>query len=289
MMSNDQKTPAKVGLGERCNPTVSPKYQTHCKEGLVCKTPKGLLGASGVCVKADDNDDLPTMKINRKRSNMSFENCDYNNDWYCARNPFSCTSVGPDSCGRAEVTVLNPDLYKNNVAQDFIRVDDRTCDGLLGHGYTSEDARLKNPRTGNIPIELDKRPMDMGIKTLDDEEIYTSNCKDWKTGFTNYEDMNKGQITYYVDQEIAAPFTHPIFENKAAVMGYVNVTPMNTINPEYERRPLKCRNCLETNLCRCDYLGGLSWIEDSNEHREDLISRQLWNRNRSKWQSRWDS
>ena len=283
----NKNTPTEVGLGESCNPTVSPKYQRVCKAGLVCDTPENRLGGSGVCVKEIKKPVLPLVKINRDTASIPFENCMYNNDWYGPRYPFTCESTGPDTCGRPEVTVINPNLYKNNVAKDFIRVDDRACE-LPGHAYTSEDARLKNPRTGNIPLELDKRPMDMGLKNLRTDDIYRNNCKDWKTGYSNYKDINKGQITYYVDHEIAQPFTHPIFENTAAVMGYVNVTPMNTMNAEYERRPLKCRNCLETNMCRCDYLGGLSWIEDSNEHREDLISRQLWDRNKNKWQARWN-
>ena len=46
-----EEGPFVVGLGEECNPTVSPAFQTICDDGLSCEVPAGLLGASGVCVE----------------------------------------------------------------------------------------------------------------------------------------------------------------------------------------------------------------------------------------------
>ena len=219
-----------------------------------------------------------------KSRSLAIDNCVYNPNWYCARDPFLCTSVGPNTAGRPEVTVLNPELYAENVDTSYFPVKKTVCGNP---GFTSDDARLKNPRTGNIPLELDKRPMNMGVSGLVGDDVYTKNCDSWKTGYTRYEDMKKGQITYYVDQEISGPFPHPNFDNKAAVSGHLTVTPMNKLKPIYTRTPLKKRDCLNTELCRCDYTGGLSWIEDSQEHREDMMSKQLWRTNSSKWESRW--
>jgi len=217
---------------------------------------------------------------------LPIENCKYNNDWYCARDPFLCTAVGPNTAGRPEVTVLNPELYAENVATDFEEIPKTACGKK---GFSSHDARLKNPRTGNIPLELDKRPMDMSVSGLYGDDVYSSQGEHWKTGFTRYEDMRKGQITYYVDQEIAGPFPHPNFNAAAAVTGNITVTPMNKIKAVYKRTPLKCNDCLNTNKCRCDYLSGLSWIEDSNEQREDIMASQAWRNNVNKWEARWQT
>jgi hypothetical protein len=220
---------------------------------------------------------------NSRASSLPFDDCKYNNNWYGARHPFLCSSAGPDSCGAPKVSVINPDLYKQNVAEDFILVPETHCGNA---GYTSEDARLKHPLRGNIPIELDKRPMDMEVEAVNTNDVYSNKWEEWKTGFANYRDLNRGQITYYVDQELAPPFNHPNFENKASVMGYTDVTPMNKIKTTYKRTPLKCRDCFQTQ-CRCYYLGGLSWIEDSNEQREDIMASQMWRINENKWESRW--
>jgi hypothetical protein len=217
--------------------------------------------------------------MSKVRTNLSIDDCDYNNDQYCARKPFLCSGV--PCCDGGGVDVLNPELYVENAANDFVRVDKSACGRK---GWTSEDARLKNPRTGNIPLVLDKRPLDMSVG---EHDVYTQKCEDFKTGFTPYKDIKKGQITYYVDRDIAPPFTSPNFENCASVTGYNWVTPMNGIWPRYERKPLKCRNYLETDTCRCDYLGGLSWIEDSNEQRENIMASQMDKINRMKWESRW--
>lgn len=166
-----------------------------------------------------------TTMVKSKASSLPVEDCKYNNNWYGPRHPFLCTSTGPDSCGSG-VHVINPQLYAENVAQDFIKVPDTACGGP---GYTSEDARLKHPMYGNIPLDLDKRPMDMEVEAVNTSDVYSDKWKDWKTGFSNYRDISKGQITYYVDKEIAPPFNHPLFENKAAVMGYVTVTDRKSV------------------------------------------------------------
>lgn len=215
-------------------------------------------------------------------TNLSIENCYYNNDQYCGRNPFLC---GATPCNKyltadERVTFLNARAMTDVLASDLYRVKTP-----IGMGWTSEDSRLKNPRTGNISLVLDRPPTDQSV----DPDAVSSykNCEKYKTGFSRYKDL-QGQIVYYVDNELATPFPSPVFENEAAVMGYNFVTPMNGIEPRYERNPLKCKNCLQTR-CRCDYLGGLSWIDDSNEQREDIIALQMGRINKTQWAPRWGS
>jgi len=56
---------AVVGKGEKCQMTVSPEFQVHCKEGLECITPTNLKGASGVCQKPEDKSVLPVVVVGK--------------------------------------------------------------------------------------------------------------------------------------------------------------------------------------------------------------------------------
>lgn len=57
------------------------------------------------------------------------------------------------------------------------------------------------------------------------------------------------------------------------------------MKPRYERKPLTCTSHLNTT--RNNYSGGLSWIEDSQEFREDIISKQMAKNNQQRWEPRW--
>ena len=60
---------------------------------------------------------------------------------------------------------------------------------------------------------------------------------------------------------------------------------MGAYKPQYERVPVIWDNVLDTKRNR--YRGGLSWIEDSNESREDLMARQQLKNNQQKYSARW--
>lgn len=217
-------------------------------------------------------------------TNLSINECTYDQNSYAPI--FLNMSRGPckPSYGSCGYRKLNPQLYTTTRANDF-------CPAVLSEnpcrrpvGWTAEDARLKTPRTGNIPLVLDTVPMDMSVGA---KNVYSPCLNAWQTGFSHYDDIRKGQITYYNDSNISDAFHSPVFQNEAATIATVEPTPMNGIESRYHRIPLKCRNCLQTSLCRCSYLGGLSWIEDSNEQRENIIASQMGRELKRKWSSRW--
>jgi len=49
------------------------------------------------------------------------------------------------------------------------------------------------------------------------------------------------------------------------------VDPMDSYKPHYCRASMDNKNCL-------------SWIRDSQFHREDLMSKQIWNRNQTNYE-----
>jgi hypothetical protein len=60
---------------------------------------------------------------------------------------------------------------------------------------------------------------------------------------------------------------------------------MGSLKAHYEREPLISNDPINTD--KKYYKGGLSWIEDSQEHREDLLSKQMSKHNWERWAPRW--
>ena len=59
---------------------------------------------------------------------------------------------------------------------------------------------------------------------------------------------------------------------------------MGSMKPQYIRVPIVHTNFLDT---KSNNSGQLTWIRDSNESREDLLSFQMSKNNREKYSSRW--
>ena len=60
---------------------------------------------------------------------------------------------------------------------------------------------------------------------------------------------------------------------------------MGSFKPQYERKLfIKRRDPINSDKKK--YEGELSWIQDSQEHREDILSLQMRKHNEQRWQSR---
>ena len=166
--------------------------------------------------------------------------------------------------------LLNSDTYTNIYDPDFFRIP--------GGGFLSTDPRLISAAHDGHRTVLDRPPIFGEIKLKD---IYTDPLlENYGKRYRNYADINVGQIMYYFDDAIAGTYFNPIFANESIAMGRNYSDPMNGIKPSYERIPIK-------NKFKKGYTGGLSFINDTNESREDLISLQMREINRSKYSARW--
>ena len=110
--------------------------------------------------------------------------------------------------------------------------------------------------------------------------------RNYGKNYRTYTDIKSGQIVYYVDKEIQDAFFNPLFENNSTAVGTVYVDPMGSIKPQYDRIPIYNNNVLDTDN-NTHYKGGLSWIQDSCESREDLIALQMRKHNQSRYEPRW--
>jgi hypothetical protein len=212
-------------------------------------------------------------------TNMSVLDCDFTPYELENNRSFLCEITPQYKSG---YHYINPGVLANDTqAADF---DEVTCP--LNQGcektYVSPDPRLIDVLR-NFTMTLDRPPLDSSIplKDINTNESLRGYGQNYKT----YSDINAGQIYYYIDKSIEDPFYSPNFTIPAQTTGVVYKDPMGAMKPEYTRDPLTKRDCLNTK--NTNYIGGLSWMEDSTEHREDILSKQMNRQNREKYSARW--
>jgi len=173
------------------------------------------------------------------------------------------------------ISILNPDALDNKYANDFYPIDS-------GRRWGSRDPKLFSASHEQV-LTLDRQPIDGRIPL---EKIYTDTSLDnYGKNYRTYSDINAGHITYYIDKSIEDPFFEPLYTNKILSSGELYKDPMGGIKPQYERRILTKNDPI--NMDRSSYNGCLSWIEDTQEHREDLLSKQMRKYNQQRWEPRW--
>lgn len=212
-------------------------------------------------------------------TNLSVRNCNISSYYDCFdRRPFK-QAIEPHL--KEGFNIYNPEVALQSYAPEFQKIackNDKDCSTV----YISTDPRLIDvPRSQLLP--LDRPPYDDTVKL---ENVYTDKTlrrygKDYRT----YSDINAGQITYYTDKSIEDAFFQPNFSTSATMVGTMYKDPMGAMKPQYDRYPLKCDNHLNTD--KDSYDGGLSWISDSMEFRQDLMAKQMRKSNQTRWSPRW--
>jgi len=80
--------------------------------------------------------------------------------------------------------------------------------------------------------------------------------------YKSYADIYGGEIEYLPIKRTAMDnFKNPNFKNNSYIESKKYVDPMGAFKPEYTRK-----------LTKNNYEGQLSWIQDTCEHREEMIS-----------------
>jgi hypothetical protein len=152
-------------------------------------------------------------------------------------------------------------------AMDFTKVENpglKNCSKIL---FYQQDPRLIDIRRGNQIYPISEPPFDGG-------QPFKPNNFEAKIYKNGYQNIKGGQIQYYVDKSIEDAFFEPTFINQRNVTSYTYIDPMNNIKPHYERQS--------------DYYDNpgysLSFMKDSQEFREDIISKQMSKINQSRYE-----
>lgn len=178
---------------------------------------------------------------------------------------------------------INPRSYLNKVAPDFGKVPCQTASSCPTPSWMSWDPRLFSvTRVGYTPLDRPPPNGEVRLKNMY-KDGYTY---DKGVGFHGYEELEDGDITYYIDKSIEDAFYKPVFSEPAQESTSLFVDPMGSIKPEYNRVPLiNIENPAITTPKSYPYC--LSFIQDSQTQREDIMALQTRKMNQSKWSARW--
>lgn len=174
---------------------------------------------------------------------------------------------------------LNPSAIQSKLALDFkpfINKHDSFCSKIQ---YFSPDPRLISASHGGQRLTFGNPPID--DKNYLDEFTLGNYGKNYNT----YSDINAGNITYYIDNSIKDPLFKPIFSIPARSTGAFYKDPMGSVKAQYDRQSLNYYDPI--NSGKKYYKEGLSWLHDSQEHREDLLSKQMNKKNQERFECTW--
>lgn len=215
-------------------------------------------------------------------SNMSVRNCKVPSVFECYdKVPFRADIVPKSEQG---YDILNPQVLTNSYNPDFKATNcPKAVGGCNKTIYSSNDPRLISvPHSGQV-LDLDRPPLDRDMKL--DKIASDKTLDNYGQNYKGYSDVNAGDIVYYINKEQQDHFFLPNFPTPAYATGTLYQDPMGSMKPQYARFPMKSRNPLTTK--KDHYEGCLSWIEDSLEHREDIMSLQMRKQNEQKYEPRW--
>lgn len=175
---------------------------------------------------------------------------------------------------------LNPSAIQSKIASDFkpfITKQDSSCPKIQ---YSSADPRLISASHGGQRLTFGNPPID--DRNYLDEFTLGKYGKNYNT----YSDINAGNITYYIDNSIKYPLFKPIFSIPARSTSTLYKDPMGSVKAQYDRQSLNYYDPINSE--KNYYKEGLSWLHDSQEHREDLLSKQMNKINEQRFESRYD-
>src|SRR3989344_4237511 len=178
---------------------------------------------------------------------------------------------------------LNPQVYSDKFDPHFGKVpcDTKCCPTPT---YIAWDPRLYSATRADYTT-LDRPPINGNVLMKD---LYKKDLDNYGQGYTPYKDIRDGQIYYYVDRSIDDAYFKPVFAEPAIETAVLYKDPMGALKPEYTRTPVvNTENPTVTTPEFYPYC--LSFIQDTQSFREDLMSYQMRKRNQQRWEPRWSN
>lgn len=155
--------------------------------------------------------------------------------------------------------------------QDYKVVDNPI--GGKGYYYVQDGRVVDSAR--NIRMVLDK-PAEVGAVDMD--QVRTFDNRNYGSVYKSYSDIKNGQISYYINNDVAQPFISPVYTLSSYVDKTIRIDPMDSVKPEYIKTPISST------------LYSVSKDQSTRDQlsfREDLMSRQQNLYNRTSWTNRW--
>lgn len=219
-------------------------------------------------------------------TNMSVRGCNFSEFYDC--NPRRLFKVQQEPHNKSGRILLNNSVIsqeKHDPTFEAINVKDCPSSSCVGTTYLNSDPRLYNAAAATW-LQLDRPPLNASTKlnTLNKNKSLDYYGQNYKS----YADINAGQYLYYIDKDREDVLYPPLFSKKATVVGTMYKDPMGAMKPQYDRIPNEQQDHAILNN-PCDVTGGycLSYMKDTQAHREDLLSLQMRKRNEQRYAPRW--
>lgn len=214
------------------------------------------------------------------KTNLSVSGCTVSPYFDCYSKVEIKSQIEPTN--KKNLYALNPQAYNNKLAEGFDKVACKTAPTCPEPSYISLDPRLYDSARATY-LPLDRPPMSGQVRL---KNIYNKKYTDYGIKENPYEKIDDGQITYYIDESIAPAFFNPVWSEPAKAKMVLYQDPMGAIKPEHNREILinKINPVVETPV---SYPYCLSFIQDSQTHREDIMAYQQRKNNQEKWSARW--
>jgi hypothetical protein len=236
--------------------------------------------------------DIYTVRVDGIPTNMSVYDCDFPDYFQNYNNLKFRSDIEPSD--KTGYDYINPQVYTEKYNTDFQPINsDSSADYIpLPNGWMepckgmnqvfTNDPRLNSASHAQW-ITLDKPPIDSSMKLY--EIPYDKKLDNYGQGYNSYNDINAGQIMYYVDKSIEDPFYKPNFITSSQIDGTLYKDPMGGLQPRYYRTNLKDDDNIGP--VRDNYEGCLSWMQDSLNQREDIMSLQMGKMLKQQWTPRY--
>lgn len=213
-------------------------------------------------------------------TNLSVPECEISPFYDCCSRLNLGESIQPRE--KKGWVAVNPQVYTDKVATGFNKVGCQVASGCSDPSYISADPRLFSGTRADY-LALDRPPMDGDVLL---KNVYNKNLDNYGSGFMPYKTIRDGQIEYYYDKSIEDPYFKPLYGQKAEISKVMYKDPMGSMKPEYNREWLSnTENPTVTTTKQYPYC--LSYIQDTQSHREDMLAHQMRRRNQERWMPRW--
>jgi hypothetical protein len=187
-----------------------------------------------------------------------------------------------------KVTVLNKtagltydqNFYKTKETEQVLHDGKVVNLDVPGYGtpvYTADcDARIYNAMSGQL-LKFSEPPyVARGVELGD---LYKEN-NDYGNNYKSYENIDAGQIVYYVPEQSRSAFQSPNFVINTNTVSSVRKDPMGGLIPEYEQTPV-------TNGIR--NISNYQDTRDTLKHRESILGGLMYGMNKRNYGVMWEN
>lgn len=219
-------------------------------------------------------------------TNMSVRSCNFFEYNDCNPTHIFKFRQEPSHNNRGTI-LLNPSVFSSEKRDKTFREIEQInypqteCD-CKGKTFFNSDPRLCSAAERCLQLDIPPLNSTQPLKTIGTDKSLDGYGQHYKS----YSDVNAGQYLYYIGKEREDVFYEPLFSNSAITVGKLYKDPMGSVKPQYDRIQIQNSANIEKKSGN-DY--NLSFIKDSQFHREDLLALQMRTRNQRRYSSRWNN